>query len=613
MGKRGRGRGRGRSGHVDGATRQKRDRDSNIPGERKNYELAVTNNADFIAYYKDQNILSDEEFVLFLDSLKTPLPTSFRFTGSRLNTLELKDNMVKAYFPDLLNVKIAGDDGSELPLQLPDAITWYPNNAAWQWQTSKRELKKNAALARFHQFLHAETEMGNISRQEAVSMIPPLLLDVQSHHAVLDMCAAPGSKTAQLIEAVQTSEAVIPSIRSSESKCSSILTVNIGGFVIANDSDYNRSHMLVRQTKRLQSPCILVTNHEAQHFPTLYKFPRGHPQRGAVQFDRILCDVPCSGDGAFILSMQCLKMKLLIGTLRKNRGIWKTWHRNHANALHRLQVMILSRAVELLKVGGRVVYSTCSFNPVENEAVVLHVLRKSGGALRIVDVSHNLPELKRAPGVEAWKISSKSSVMYDRWEDVPVADREDEKKLRESMFGTVEDSRNVRIFPHMQNTGGFFVAVIEKVANYGPIDVFLTGENDEIVEDLETKEEDVSGEKRKREDTLSDTVSDDFTKKSKVEEEALSQQNPEELTEGKELKTLANPNLKMAWKGREKPFFFAENDSEIDGFSDMYGLDKSFPRDQFVVRTDALKHQTVYFVSAGVKMVLETQNSYRLT
>jgi 16S rRNA C967 or C1407 C5-methylase (RsmB/RsmF family) len=51
---------------------------------------------------------------------------------------------------------------------------------------------------------------GNISRQETVSMIPPLVLDVQPHHKVLDMCAAPGSKTAQLIEALHAQEGVIP-------------------------------------------------------------------------------------------------------------------------------------------------------------------------------------------------------------------------------------------------------------------------------------------------------------------------------------------------------------------------------------------------------------------
>lgn len=69
----------------------------------------------------------------------------------------------------------------------------------------------------------AETETGSISRQEAVSMIPPLVLDVKPHHKVLDTCAAPGSKTSQIIEALHAdADGSIPS-----------------GFVIANDVSFN--------------------------------------------------------------------------------------------------------------------------------------------------------------------------------------------------------------------------------------------------------------------------------------------------------------------------------------------------------------------------------------
>jgi 16S rRNA C967 or C1407 C5-methylase (RsmB/RsmF family) len=67
-------------------------------------------------------------------------------------------------------------------------------------------------------FLNIESEIGNLSRQEAVSMIPALLLDVKSHNRVLDMCAAPGSKTCQLIELLHANNELHPS-----------------GIVIAND------------------------------------------------------------------------------------------------------------------------------------------------------------------------------------------------------------------------------------------------------------------------------------------------------------------------------------------------------------------------------------------
>ena len=67
---------------------------------------------------------------------------------------------------------------------------------------SRTEVRKFPQLAGFHQWMIAEAEAGHITRQELVSMIPTLLMDVKSHHAVLDMCAAPGSKTSQIIEAL---------------------------------------------------------------------------------------------------------------------------------------------------------------------------------------------------------------------------------------------------------------------------------------------------------------------------------------------------------------------------------------------------------------------------
>jgi tRNA (cytosine34-C5)-methyltransferase len=81
-------------------------------------------------------------------------------------------------------------------------LSWYPNELAWQVNLSRKDVRKNEKFFEFKQFLIDMTESGNLSRQEAVSMIPPLLLDVKPHHKVLDMCASPGSKTAQLIEAL---------------------------------------------------------------------------------------------------------------------------------------------------------------------------------------------------------------------------------------------------------------------------------------------------------------------------------------------------------------------------------------------------------------------------
>ena len=76
-----------------------------------------------------------------------------------------------------------------------------------------------------------------------------------------------------------------------------------------------------------------------------------------MRFERVLCDVPCSGDG----------------TMRKAPDIWRRWNTANGTGLHPLQLRITLHAAGLLTVGGRMIYSTCSLNPVEDEAVVAEV------------------------------------------------------------------------------------------------------------------------------------------------------------------------------------------------------------------------------------------------
>lgn len=85
-------------------------------------------------------------------------------------------------------------------------LPWYPGNLAWHLNFSRKQLRKIPALESFHEFLKHESEVGNITRQEAVSMVPPLFLNVQAGHHILDMCAAPGSKTFQLLEMIHQSK-----------------------------------------------------------------------------------------------------------------------------------------------------------------------------------------------------------------------------------------------------------------------------------------------------------------------------------------------------------------------------------------------------------------------
>ncbi len=98
----------------------------------------------------------------------------------------------------------------------------------------------------------------------------------------------------------------------------------------------------MHQCRRLNSPFLIVTTHKGQEFPTLEtkNIKDGY-------FDRVLCDVPCSGDG----------------TIRKSPHIWSKWSLGGGLSLHPLQLIIAKRGLDLLKTGGLMVYSTCSMSP----------------------------------------------------------------------------------------------------------------------------------------------------------------------------------------------------------------------------------------------------------
>lgn len=87
--------------------------------------------------------------------------------------------------------------------------------------------------------------------------------------------------------------------------------------------------------------------------------------------------------------------------------------------LIRLQYRIVRRGVEMLSVGGRIVYSTCSLNPIEDEAVIHRLLIETAGALKLVDGSGKLPGLNFSAGLAKWAVMSRDLRTFDTPEDIP--------------------------------------------------------------------------------------------------------------------------------------------------------------------------------------------------
>ncbi|WKX92651.1 hypothetical protein Q1695_010577 [Nippostrongylus brasiliensis] len=386
----------------------------------KPYKDIVKENEKYWTFYKAQNLFPEDEWDAFCTALRTDLPVSFRVQGCHRDRDRLMHELETRFFIPIAQSKEADVDE-------PKPIAWYPG--AYQTKMTRTSVRSHPILAHLHNFLVTEAELGHISRQEAVSMIPPLLLNPNEDHLVLDMCAAPGSKTAQLIEMMHEN------------------TSSPSGMLIANDVDKKRCYMLIHQTlKRFHTANCVVICEDAARMPVL-KGKDDVP----LKFDRVLCDVICSGDG----------------TLRKNPEIWAKWTPQDGLGLHRMQLSIARRGALLLKTGGRMVYSTCSMNPIEDEAVVAQLIRESEGSLRLVDAHPLLPNLIALRGVSSWKVFDKEMKLYEKPSDVP-------EPLQKIICSTCfppsqEEAENMhlnycmRIVPHHQDTGGFFVALLEKV------------------------------------------------------------------------------------------------------------------------------------------------------
>ena len=173
--------------------------------------------------------------------------------------------------------------------------------------------------------LHVFHEAGVYYLQEASAMSAVALLDPQPGERVLDLCAAPGGKTTQIAGRMLGE-----------------------GFLLCNEINPKRAKILSRNIERMAVANALVTN----------EHPGNLADRLPGFFDRILVDAPCSGEGMF----------------RKEEAAVTDWSPETVEMCARRQAEILHSAARMLRPGGRLVYSTCTFAPQEDEEAVEHFL-----------------------------------------------------------------------------------------------------------------------------------------------------------------------------------------------------------------------------------------------
>ena len=182
-------------------------------------------------------------------------------------------------------------------------------------------------------FVNNRVTLGNLNDhflgyfyvQEASSMLPPLTMDIKDK--ILDMCAAPGSKTGQIAAMMKNK-----------------------GLIIANDYDYIRLKALTMNLQRLGVMNAVITNMKGYFIKE--------------RFDSILLDAPCSGTG----------------TIRKSPGTLKIYNTNMIRKLGNDQKGLINNAFNILNEKGSLVYSTCSLEPEENEGVIDFLLNKHENA-----------------------------------------------------------------------------------------------------------------------------------------------------------------------------------------------------------------------------------------
>ncbi len=272
--------------------------------------------------------------------------TDKRLTTIRTNTIKSTNTDLMKYLKDY-NIKF-------------DRVLWY-DDALIIKNANEKDLSKLNWYAE-----------GKFYMQSLSSMVPPLVLDPKPGEIVLDMTAAPGSKTSQIAMMMENK-----------------------GKIVANELDKLRCERLKYNIEKQGAKIVEVINNRGEFLGRIY------PET----FDKILLDAPCSGEGRFI------------GT---SPDTYRNWYLKDVNSCKNLQKKLIKNAVRALKHGGTLVYSTCTLNLAENEEVLDYAISNYDIELLNIDLKIN-------SSVKA-KTDNNDIMVYN--EEEPIFNKEISKAIR---------------------------------------------------------------------------------------------------------------------------------------------------------------------------------------
>jgi 16S rRNA (cytosine1407-C5)-methyltransferase len=264
-----------------------------------------------------------------------------------------------------------------------------------------------------------EIVLGYYYIQGLSSMLPPYILNPGPADKVLDLCSAPGSKTTQIAELMENK-----------------------GTLIVSETQIERIKALVYNLDRMNVVNTGVIHSKGE---LLSKFFLNY-------FDKILVDAPCSG----------------LGIIQKKIEVNQWWNLDRVNTLHELQVKLLVAAVKMLKVGGELVYSTCTLTPEENELVIEKLLKKYPVEMVNIDLplkhrngfteynGQSLhPDLRKAVRILPWEADS-DGFFLAKLKKTDQVKSDDEEKWKKSYTSEFLKADNIKIKNYLSSIAKIF-------------------------------------------------------------------------------------------------------------------------------------------------------------